>query len=481
LSISWHHAEPAPALVVHPPAAANLDEAHAAIEQWEFYSRKVLDSPQRLAVEHMLAVRADGTWAARTTGRAEPRQNGKGDELEVVEAWDLIQRAAPIVHTAHEIPTAVRAHQRLVGHLSGHRDLRRKLAKVRSSNSDRSIEMTNGGVIVYRTRTAGGGRGLDDIARLVVDEAQHAQQEQLAASTPILAVNPNPQTNYTGSAGIEGRSVFWWSQRKRALVGDAGDFAWLEHSAERVSLVDGAVLQVRPNAADVANWIVANHAFPSRIEPAFLAEQLKILGSDLFGREHLGVWDPPPDEFGADVFGAGKWKACASEGRPEDLQPGALAVAVSYELTHGAIGAAGFRDDVAYVKPLRHAPGTSWLVSAAKDEQDQYGVDVVIDGGGPAAVLIPDLEEAGVRLKVADTSDVLDACAGLFDLVQDEKLRHGSDPALDAAVEAAVTRSVGDRWAWGRRVSSADISVLESVTLATWWAEQFARNFVAFY
>lgn len=481
MSISWHLAEPAPALVVHPPAAANLDEAHAAIEQWEFYSRKRLDSPQRLAVEHMLAVRADGTWAARTTGRAEPRQNGKGDELEVVEAWDLTQRAAPIVHTAHEIPTAVRAHQRLVGHLHGHRDLRRKVAKVRSSNSDRSVEMFNGGVIVYRTRTAGGGRGLDDIARLVVDEAQHAQQEQLAASTPILAVNPNPQTNYTGSAGIEGRSVFWWSQRKRALFGDAGDFAWLEHSAERVALVDDAIVQVRPESSDVANWIAANHAFPLRIEPAFLAEQLKILGPELFCREHLCVWDPPPDEFGADIFGAGKWKACAGPSRPEDLKPGALAVAVSFELTHGAIAAAAFHDDVAYVKPLRHAPGASWLVSAAKDEQDVHDVDVVVDGRGPAAVLIPDLEEAGVRVKVADTSEVLDACAGLFDLVQDERVRHQSDPHLDAAVEAAVTRAVGDRWAWGRRVSTADISVLESVTLATWWAEQNARNLIAIY
>jgi hypothetical protein len=428
----------------------------------------------------MLAVRADGMWAARTTGRAEPRQNGKGDELEVVEAWDLTQRAAPIVHTAHEIPTAIRAHQRLVGHLYGHRDLRRKVRQVRSSNSDRSVEMTNGGIIIYRTRTAGGGRGLDDIARLVVDEAQWAQPEQLASSTPILAVNPNPQTNYTGSAGIEGRSMQWWALRKRALVGADGDFAWLENSAERVRLVADAVVSVRPDSADVANWIVANHAFPARIEPAFLAEQLKILGPDLFAREHLCVWDPM-DEGSLSAFGVGKWEACAGVGRPEELQPGALAVAVSFELTHGAIGAAGFVDDVAYVKPLRYDRGTAWLVAAAKAEQDRYGVDVVLDGKGPAAVLIPELEEAGVRLKVTDGAETLDACAGLFDLVQDVKVRHESFPELDGAVFAAVKRPVGDRWAWGRRVSSADISVLESVTLATWWAEQSARNLVAIY
>lgn len=468
MSISWQSAEPVPALVVHPPAAASLDEAHAAIEQWEYYSRKKLDAAQRLAVEHMMATRDDGTWAARTTGRAESRQNGKGDEVEVVEAWDLTQRAAPIVHTAHEIPTAKSAHTRLVSHLEGHRDLRRKIKQVRYANGDQSIEMLNGGIIVYRTRTAGGGRGLDDIARLVVDEAQHAQPEQLASSTPILAVNPNPQTNFTGSAGIEGRSGWWWTLRKRALADDGGDFGWLEHSAERVTLVDGQVVSVPPDAGDVEAWIAANPAFPDRISPGFLAEQLKTLGPELFAREHLCVWDPD-DLDGQSIFGAGKWAACKGA-RPEGLRPGALALAVSFELTHGAIGATGFAGDTAYVKPLQHGKGTAWIVPRAKQLQEQFDVDVVVDSKGPAAVLIRDLEDAGVRLRIADTNEVLDACAGLFDLVEQGRVRHEDYPELNAAIRAAITRSVGDRWAWGRKNSTADISALEAITLSTWWA-----------
>jgi hypothetical protein len=467
-------------LVVHPPAAANLDDAHAAIEQWEFYSRKTLDPAQRLAVEHMMAIKADGLWAARTTGRAVSRQNGKGDELEVVEAWDLTQRAAPIVHTAHEIPTAKAAHQRLIGHLEGHRDLRRKVSKVRYANGDQSIEMVNGGVIVYRTRTAGGGRGLDDIARLVVDEAQWAQPEQLASSTPILAVNPNPQTNFTGSAGIEGRSVQWWLLRKRALAGEAGDFAWLENSAEQVSLVDDQVLSLRPNPADVEAWIVANPAFPDRIAPAFLAEQLRTLGPELFAREHLCVWDPC-EEDGLSVFGAGRWEACAGGRRPEGLRIGALAVGASYELRHGTIAAAAVDDPDVHVKPLQHAPGIQWLVPRAKQLQDEHHVDVVIDGHGPAAVLIPALEDAGVHLRVMDTAEVLDSCAGIFDLVQDGLLHHESYDDLDRAVAAAVKRTVGDRWAWGRRQSESDISPLEAVTFAAWWALQVQRVLPAIY
>lgn len=484
MSISWQSGGPSPALVAHPPAAVSLDEAYGAIEQWEFYSRKPLDSAQKLSVEHMLATRADGTWAARTTGRAESRQNGKGDELEVVEAWDLTQRAAPIVHTAHEIPTAVAAHQRLVGHLYSHRDLRRRVKHVRSSNSDRSVEMVNGGVIVYRTRTAGGGRGLDDIARLVVDEAQNAQPEQLAASTPILAVNPNPQTNYTGSAGIEGRSHHWWGLRKRALNPDVGDFAWLEHSAERVSLVNGSVLQVRPDPADVLSWVAANPAFPDRIPPAFLAEQLKVLGPELFAREHLCVWDPPTEEGAAVVFGAGKWEACASGPRPAGLKLGALSVAMSYDRKWACIGGAAVQDPAVFVKPLQHGPvdgSGRWLAPRARELQDTFGVEVAIDGSGPASALIPALEDAGVSLQVLGTGDVLDACAGIFDLVHEGLLRYEPEPVLDRAVVSAVQRVVGDRWAWGRRQSEADISALEAVTFASWLAVQARRMAPAIY
>jgi hypothetical protein len=34
-----------------------------------------------------------------------------------------------------------------------------------------------------------------------------------------------------------------------------------------------------------------------------------------------------------------------------------------------------------------------------------------------------------------------------------------------------VKRAVGDRWAWGRKASTADISVLEAATLAGWLAD----------
>jgi hypothetical protein len=83
---------------------------------------------------------------------------------------------------------------------------------------------------------------------------------------------------------------------------------------------------------------------------------------------------------------------------------------------------------------------------------------------------VPELEAAGVKLRQCTTSDVLDSCAGIWKRVQDGTLRHGSHAELNAAVRVASKRPVGDRWAWGRKQSDADISALEAATLAAWAA-----------
>ena len=99
---SWPSVDVAPKILVLPPAAADLGEAEAACELWEHYSGKTLDDDQRIAVYVMMALGPDGRWAASTTGREKARQNGKGDETEVVELWGLVQRAEVILHTVHD-------------------------------------------------------------------------------------------------------------------------------------------------------------------------------------------------------------------------------------------------------------------------------------------------------------------------------------------------------------------------------------------
>ena len=470
--MNWQLSVPAPALLVHPPAAS-LDEAYGAIAQWERYSRKSLDSAQRLAVELMMAESADGRWAARTTARCEARQNGKGDEIEVVEAWGLTQRGEWIVHTAHEIPTAKSAHRRLVDHLEGHRDLRRLVRRVRYANGDQAIEMTTGAIIVYRTRTAGGGRGLDDISRIVVDEAQYAQAEQLASATPILAANPNPQMNYAGSAGIADRSDWWWSLRMRALralAGQAppGEFSYLEHSAEQVELNrDGKVISIPPDPEDIEAWKRANPAFGVRIEEAFLAEQLRNLGPALFAREHLCVWDPYP---GADdgFLPYVQWedlKVEAVEGQRSICF--GLAVAANGESAAFASASRLPNGDL-YVDTVDERRGTDWIIAKAVDLHQRKRIPLRVNPAAAEGAFIRPLTEAGVKLVEVTARQYQQACGEVLDTIKNGTIRHLGQTALNRAVKAVQRRDIGKdgSWVWVEPASGVDISTLKAATLA---------------
>ena len=160
-----------------PAGAASLDEADAAIELWEFYKKRKLDDGQRLDVYVMMATRADGLWAAGVTGHEKPRQSGKGDAIEVVEFWGLTQRSERILHTIHDAVLLATETQSRMLSLFEHPDLRRLKSRAWKGTGQQMIEMRDGGIIWYRTRTGAGGRGVDEVDRLVIDEAQHAEQQ----------------------------------------------------------------------------------------------------------------------------------------------------------------------------------------------------------------------------------------------------------------------------------------------------------------
>jgi hypothetical protein len=471
MSLRWAlDAEPKPALVVLPRAAESLDEAYAAIELWEHYSRKTLDPTQRLAVELMMAQTADGHWAARTTGREMPRQNGKGDEIEVVELWGLTQRAEAILHTVHDaVLLASQAHSRLLSLIEGAPDLRRRKLRAWSGIGQQMIEMRNGGIIWYRTRTKSGGKGLDDVDRLVVDEAQEADEEQLSASAPTLMMNPNPQTNAMGTSGIEGKSAWWWRLRRRALSGDPGDYSYLAHTIEQFA--DGRIVGCG-DPEDRTLWPLANPALfmgrGSGID--FFEEELRNLGPSLFAREHLGVWAPEPGS------GSGgnlpNWSACGDE-ISVIASHHQWAIATSPDRKWSTIGVAGRRaDNALHVATHYRRGGTDWVVDEAVKFWDAAKVPVRVWKSGPEASFIALLKERGVGVVEVSTAEVTQACGQLRDGVADGTVRHpiledGRLSSLDRAVAAAELRAMSDGASvWSQRLSSVEITPLVAVTVA---------------
>lgn len=459
-----------PLILVEPPGVVSLDEAHAAIELWEHYSGKRLDPSQRLTVEVMMAQAEGGRWAAATTGREMPRQNGKGDEVEVVELWGLVQRAEAILHTVHDaVLLASQAQQRMLGVLEGHADLRRTVKRKWQGTGQQMTEMRNGGVIWYRTRTNGGGRGVDDVDRLVVDEAQHATEEHLAAVAPTLLANPNPQMNALGTAGIAGKSDWWWSVRKRALGNDPGAFGYVGHTAESVHLDDeGRVVQAAVDVFDRGLWAAANPALAAGRGQGltFLEEQLRRLGPASFAREHLGVWDPPTGEGGSD-FDVKVW-AELEHVEDERPSPVAFAVDVSPDRTWAWIGLAGDRSDgLRHVQIVAADKGTGWVVDRLASLVDKWSpLAVAVNPSGPAGSLLSEFEAAGLKPMTVVGRDVAAADAAFFDAVSQRTLRHSSDSALNISVRAAGRRPRGDGWVFRSNEPSTDVTPLRCVSLA---------------
>jgi hypothetical protein len=305
---------------------------------------------------------------------------------------------------------------------------------------------------------------LDDISRIVVDEAQYAQPEQLASSTPILAANPNPQTNFVGSAGIENRSDWWWSLRVRALRGDGSGFGYLEHSAEQVKLnQDDKVISIRPDPEDREVWPVANPALGIRIEEEFLAEQLGILGPELFSREHLCVWDAYPHNTEG-FLPFDEWeKLVVSE-------PGHLA-ALSYGLSvvngRASVASAGrMSSGDLYVDTVRSDPGTDWVIEYLTDLYKRKRKPISVNPAAGEGAFIKRLERAGVTVDEVSGRRYQNGCGEVLDTIKNGTIHHLGQSALSRAVRTAQRRDVGKEGGWVWADADVDLSPLKAVTLA---------------
>lgn len=438
------------------------------------------DPEQRLVLDAMFGVDAHGKSTAFETAVIAPRQNLKTGVLKMaVLGWLFITDQQMVIWSAHEFSTAQEAFRDLEILIGGSSFLSKRVKKVHRANGDEAIELKSGARLKFRARTKAGGRGLSG-DKVVLDEAFALQPDHIGALLPTMTTRPDPQVVHGSSAGTAHADVLR-KIRDRGRAGTSARLAYFEWAAARRACAsekcdhepgkwDGCQLD------DVENLKAANPLL-GRVRPngtgltvEYLRAERAALPPAEFARERMGWWDDPST---SDIFGPGKWEQGARDDveRPTDMTMTGLAIAVAMDLKTAALVGAGV-DETGAVWPrvLQHGPGTAWTVDRAKELQARFELPVVIDGKGPGAMLIPTLEREGVNLHVATTTDVLDAFANLRSRVSDGVLLHTPAPELDAAVAGAALRPVGDRFAIGRKASTADVSPLEAASLACWQA-----------
>lgn len=413
----------------------------------------------------ILAKRADGLYAADTIGMSIPRQVGKTFLIGAITFALCIKTPGTLViWTAHRFKTARESFMSLKAMA-----LRKAMQPhvdeddIYSGSGNESIGFRNGSRILFGARERGFGRGFSEVDVLILDEAQILSETAMEDMVPTTNAAPNPLIFLTGTPPRprDPGEVFT-SLRRAALDGTSEDVLYIEFSADP---------DARPS--DRAQWSKANPSHPQRTSARAILRMMKNLPPDSFMREGLGVWD---DSSGNKIFGSGKWEACAGI-PPAGLKMGALAIAVTEDLAHAAIVAAGMASvddddgmpvERVVVKPLQHGPGWDWVLSRGTALFEQHKIPLLIAKNGPAAPLIPFFVAEGVEVQIISSSEELDAFAVVYRLVQDARLLHGRYQELELSLNGAMTRMVGDRRVLARKQSNSDMSVVEAMTLAAW-------------
>lgn len=425
------------------------------------------DPWQQGAAAAILGKRKDGLYAADAIALSIPRQVGKTFLVgAIVIALCLIQPKLLAVWTAHHGATAADTFRDLKAIVQQPK-LKPYVKAVYDSGARLEIVFTNGSRIQFGAREHGFGRGFKKIGILVFDEAQILSARAVDDIVPAATRHPNPLIIHMGTPPKPSDPSDHFTQtRDDALSGNSTDTLYIECSADEDA-----------DPADPDQWALANPSYPVHTSARAIRRMRKNLSPESFLREALGIWDGTATQG---VFAAGAWARCTGTTPAPGTVPAALGIASDIDQVWLTLGAStgGDRNHLAPVMRVRgdqvtrdtipFASERARFVANAARIQRETGCPVVIDAKGPAEGLITDLEAAGITLTKASLEDFIQACSDIRALVELGGIEHADYPSLNAAVDAAGWRKVGDRRVFGRR--SGDIDPLEAVTWALWGA-----------
>lgn len=279
-----------------------------------------------------------------------------------------------------------------------------------------------------------------------------------AGFRPTQATRPGPQTLLVSAAGTAA-STWLMRYRDAGRRGDPG-ICYLEYGAEETADRD-----------DPATWRSAHPALGLTVPESFLAgERATMPDRAEFDRAYLGIWPSATFERAIDpaLWLAGRDPEVKVSNDPVftfDVRPDRSAAAIA--------AASMTADGLVPVELVDHREGIGWLVPRLLELYGKWGRPMLAcDGGGPAGSIAVELLTRRLRLEVLAVSGYTDACETFYDLLTTGRIRHSGQAPLDAAVDAAVRRHLGESWAWTRRATTADISPLVAVTVAAYQASR---------
>lgn len=438
------------------------------------FARVVLDTPldpwQEWLVIHAGEMLEDGRPRFRIVHAMVARQNGK-THLPVILAlyWQTVQNVPLILGTSTKVDYAkeswlksIRLAESAKGLVGIVPSKRREWTRHGSGEQESNLCGSR-----YKISAANeeGGRSLT-VHRLILDELrQHHDYSAWDAAVPAGNAVRDFQVWALSNAGSD-RSVVLNDERASALhfietgEGDprTGWFEWsAPPNADPLDL--DALAQANPNLG----YRIDVDALLADARKAMQAGGAKLAGFRTENMCQAVTTDDP-------IIGPEKWQSIAD---PHSQITGRVAFAVEVALdgASSAIGVAGYRDDgLIHGEIADERAGTSWVPGRLAELAAKWSpVMVALDPSSPAGLLTADLLARGIEVHEMSAAELAASFGGFMADVAEDRFRHLGQTSIARALDAAVTRSMGDgARSWGRRRSGRDIASLVAVTSARW-------------
>lgn len=430
-------------------------------------------------------------WCARdeqdrpafvTCGLSVPRQNGKNAILEAFEFYMLAVCGAHILHTAHRVKTAKKSFQRLVKYFTDkrHEEVCALVSKVRYTNGEEAILLTNGGSIEFSARSHAGSRGFDDIQVVVFDEAQDLTDDQLSAIMYTLAASStgDRQMIFTGTPPDDASPGTVFARNRTNAIGPNPPkrSLWYEWGVEKLP-PRGSTF------ADVLDLVYeCNPSMGYTLDEEFTEAEFANASIEGFATERLGWWSPASREAAAipkKVWEDAEIDAIGNSYRKK------RALGVKFSPDGSEYALAGCKTDSkgnAAVELVEVGSTASGLQALAEALMKRMGTTscVVVDGQSGASALcdrLSDLKPPRGYIVRPKTSDVIAASTGFVESLSADKVRHTSQPMLDDSALHSVRRPIGNRGGWGfGSTEGHDSTPVEAASLALWGVRNTRRD-----
>lgn len=423
------------------------------------------------------ATNPDGTWTHSDAILIVPRQNGKSLIVALIVIYRIFILGQNVLFTAQQWETAKELWEETWKIVKSRRFLLKLVTSHTCSQGRGTIFLSNGGRVVFTTRSQDAGRGLTKVDLLVYDEAYNLTDGEMAALSFLSQAADDPQVFFMSSAVHQDFPQHQNGKVLSAMRAQALD-EWDE--AEPVYLSEYAAPEDL-DPAEEETWKISNPSYGVISNAKKMRKIMRRMNTEA-GRINFGVEALGWASWFEDLMGTEFTPVIADDdlrdimtAQAPTLSHTVLCVDASPDREFCSIALGGKAGDQIYGMVGYHdALNVKVVVDAIIEVINVANpMAILIDPKSPAEVLIDPLERAGFDVTKLAWSDVKSSTGAFLQGVDDrDYLLQDSQIIRDGIACAELREDKDGGVAWQRR--SGVISQLVSLSAAMWGVQRFA-------